>query len=169
MNSTGEAVPTTISSPELGNDPPILRQSTRNVGPPKFYGTRYFIDVVDLPHVTSGLASSPIILGKHGSEKLETTQKEAPLEIVTVESDSYSPDQNTSSSTDECLRIAVDNFDDFMELDSELFTAELETFINFYRNSYSLFTVNVFALLCYFSFFLKFNFYLFCPRYSLDF
>ena len=137
MDSSDEAVPTTISSPKLGNDPPIIRHSTRNVGPPKFYGTRYFIDVVDLPQVTSDLASSPIILGKHGSEKLETTHKEAPLELVTVESDSYSPDQNTSSSTDESLRIAVDNFDDFTELDSELFNAELETFINFYRTCYS--------------------------------
>ena len=131
MDSSDEAVPTTMSPPKLGNDPPIVRQSSRNVGPPKFYGTRYFIDS---PQVTSGLATSPIILGKHGSKKLDTTHKEAPLEIVTVELDSYSPDQNTSSSADESLRIAGDNFDDFTELDSELFNAELETFINFYRN-----------------------------------
>ena len=137
VDSSDEAVPTRLSPPKLGNDPPIIRQSSRNVDPPKFHSTIYFIDVVDLPQVTSGLASSPIILGKHGSEKLDTTHKEVPLEIVTVESDSYSPDQNTSSSTDESLRIAVDNFDDLTELDSELFNAELETFINFYRNCQS--------------------------------
>ena len=78
VDSIDEIVPTTMSPPKLGNDSPIIRQSTRNVGPPKFYGTRYFIDVVDLPQVTSDLASSPIILGKHGSEKWTLPTKRLP-------------------------------------------------------------------------------------------
>ena len=123
-----------MSPPTLGNNPPIFRRSSRNVGPPKLYGMRYFIDVVDLPQVTFGSASNPIILDNNCSEKLDTTHKEAPLEIVTVESDSPSPDQNSSSSKNESLRIAVDIFDDYTELDSELFKAGLENFINFYRN-----------------------------------
>ena len=133
VDSSDQAISTSKSPPKLGNDPPIILRSSRNVGPPKFYGKRYFIDVVDLPQVTSGSASNPIILDNNGSEKLDTTHKEAPFEIVTVESDSSSPDQNSSSSRDESLRIAVDNFDDYTELDSELFNAELENFINCYR------------------------------------
>ena len=134
LDSSDEAVPTTMSPLKLGNDPPIIRRSSRNVGTPKFYGKRYFIDVVDLPQVTSGSASNPIILDKNGSEKLKTTHKEAPLKIVTVESHSSLPNQNTSSSTDESIRIAVDNFHDYTELDSELFNAKLENFKNCYRN-----------------------------------
>ena len=56
------------------------------------------------------------------------------MDLVTVESDPSSPDLHSSSSTDESLRIAVDSFDDNTELDSELFNAELENFINCYRN-----------------------------------
>ena len=84
VDSSYEAVPTTMSPPKLANDSPFIRQSSRNVGQPKFYGTRYFIDVLDLLQGTSGLASSPIILDNNCSEKLDTTHKEAPLVIVTV-------------------------------------------------------------------------------------
>ena len=45
-----------------GNDNnPLLRRSFRNVGPPKFYGKKYFMDVIDQFHETSGSASNPIV------------------------------------------------------------------------------------------------------------
>ena len=37
---------------------PLLRQSKRNVGPPKIYDKLYFIDVIDQLEETSGSASS---------------------------------------------------------------------------------------------------------------
>ena len=75
VDSSDESVPTSKSPPKLSNGPPIIRRSIRNVGPPKFYGKRYFIAVVDLPQMTSGLASNSIILGNNGSKKLDTTHK----------------------------------------------------------------------------------------------
>ena len=135
MDSIDEATPTAEPPTKPGNDPPVIRRSKRNIGPPKFYGKRYFIDVVDLPQeVTSGSASNPIILDNYDSGKRDTNNRETPFEIVTIESDSSSPDQISSSSTDESLRMAVDNFDNHTELDSEIFNAEFENFINCYRN-----------------------------------
>ena len=49
VDSADDSTPTPVSSNKPGNDPPIIRRSSRNVGPPKFYDKRYFIDVVDLP------------------------------------------------------------------------------------------------------------------------
>ena len=51
-----------------------------------------------------------------------------------IDSDSLSPDQISTSSTEKSLRMAVDNFGEHSELDSELFNAELENFLNDYRN-----------------------------------
>ena len=95
MDSSDEAVPTSKSPPKRGNDPPIIRRSRRIEGPPKFYGKRYFIDVADLPQVTPDSASNPITLDNNGREKLDTTHKEAPLEIVNVESNSSPPVQKS--------------------------------------------------------------------------
>ena len=107
VDSADEVISTAPTKP--GNDSHIIRRSSRNVGPPKFYGKRYFKDVVDIPQVTSGSASNPILLDNSDSGKRDTNNRETPLEIVTIESDPTSPDQISSSSTDESLRIAVDN------------------------------------------------------------
>ena len=47
VDSADDSTPTTVPSNKPGNDPPIIRRSRRTVGPPKFYGKRFFIDVVD--------------------------------------------------------------------------------------------------------------------------
>ena len=46
VDSADDSTPTPDSSNEPGNNPPIIRRSSRNVGPPKFYSQRYFIDVL---------------------------------------------------------------------------------------------------------------------------
>ena len=58
----------------------------------------------------------------------------APAELIIIDSDSPSPEQTSVSSTDESLRMSVDNFGEDSELDSELFNAELENFLNEYRS-----------------------------------
>ena len=122
MDLSDEALlPKPKSTPKPGNEPPV-RRSNRNVGPPKFYGKRYFIDVVDEPQVVSGTALNLIVLDNNISQHSNSTHQ----------SDPSSPDLRSSSSMDESLRIAVDNFDN-TNYDSELFNAELENFINCYR------------------------------------
>ena len=51
-----ETTPATGLQTNPGKVSPIIHRSSRNVGPPKFYGKRFFIDVVDLPQATSGSA-----------------------------------------------------------------------------------------------------------------
>ena len=131
VDSSDEALPKPKSTLKPGNEPPV-RRSNRNMGPPKFYGKRY---VVDESQVASGTALNPIALDNNISDYSDLTHLETPLDIVTIQSDHSSPDLHLSSSTDESLRIPVDNFDDNADLDSELFNAELENFINCYRNS----------------------------------
>ena len=58
----------------------------------------------------------------------------APAELILIDSDSTFPEQTSTSSTDESLRMAVDNLGEHSELDSELFNADLENFLNEYRN-----------------------------------
>ena len=53
---------------------------------------------------------------------------------MTIHSNPSSPDPLSTSSTDESLRIAVDNFGDNIDLDSELFNIEFENFVNCYKN-----------------------------------
>ena len=122
------------SSNKPGNDAPTIRRSSRNVGPPKFYGQRYFIDVVDLPQETSGSADNPIVLEIEDNINHEAIDTTTPAEVVIIDSDSPSPDQMSTSSTDESLKMAVENFGEHSELDSELFNTELENFLNDYRN-----------------------------------
>ena len=133
VDSSDETTPATGLQTNPGNVSPIIRRSSRNVGPPKFYGKRFFIDVVDLPQATSGLASNPIILENGHSDKRDHINSETPLEIVTINSESSTPEQISSSSTDESLSMAVDNFEEQSELDNEFFNLELENFINCYR------------------------------------
>ena len=129
VDSADDSTPTPDSSNELSNDPRIIRRSSRNVSPPKFYGQRYFIDVVDFPQETSGSAANPIVLEIEDNINHEANDTTTPAELVIIDSDSPSPDQFSTSSTDESLRMAVDNFGEHSELDSELFNAELENFL----------------------------------------
>ena len=134
VDSADDCTPTPDSSNEPGNVPPIIRRSSRNVRPPKFYGQRYFIDVVDFPQETSGSAANPIVLEIEDNTKHEADNTTTPAEIILIDSDSPSPEQISTSSTDESLRMAVDYFGEHSELDSELFNAELENFLNDYGN-----------------------------------
>ena len=120
VDSADDSTPNTVPSTKPGNDPPIIRRSSRNVGTPKFYGTRFFIDVVDLPQVISGSASSPIVLENGDTNQQDFNNSGTPVELVTIDSDPSSPEQISTSSTDESLRMAIDNFEDHSELDSEL-------------------------------------------------
>ena len=134
VESADDSSTTLDSSNKSGNDPPTIRRSSRNVGPLKFYGQRYFIDVVDLPQETCGSADNPIVLEikdniNHGP--IDTT---TPAELLIIDLDSPSPDQMSTSSTDESLKMAVENFGEHSELENELFNTELENFLNDYRN-----------------------------------
>ena len=64
----------------------------------------------------------------------EADNTNTPAELIQIDSDSPSPEQTSTSATDELLRMAVDNFREHSELDSELFNAELEIFLNDYRS-----------------------------------
>ena len=133
VDSSDETTPATGLQTNPGNVSPIIRRSSRNVGPPKFYGKRFFIDVVDLPQATSGSASNLIILENGHSDKRDHINSETPLEIVTINSESSTPEQISSSSTEESLSKAVDNFEEQSKLDSEFLNLELENFINCYH------------------------------------
>ena len=113
---------------------PTIRRSIGNVGPPKFYGQRYFIDAVDISQEASGSAADPIVIDIDDITTHETVKNTAPAELILLDSNSPSPDQTSTPSTDESLRMEVENFGDHSELDSELFNAELENFLNEYRN-----------------------------------
>ena len=113
---------------------PTIRRSSRNLGPPKFYGQRYFIDAVDKSQEASGSAADPIVIEIDDTTTHETDNNTALAELLLLDSDSPSPDQTSTPSTDESLRMDVENFGDHSELDSELFNVELENFLNEYRN-----------------------------------
>ena len=112
VDSADDSTPNPVSSNKPGNDPPIIRRSSMNVGPPKFYGKRYFIDVVELPQEISGSASNPIVIEIDENIQQEANNSPTPAELVTIDSDSPSSDQTSTSSTDESLRMAIDNFGD---------------------------------------------------------
>ena len=75
VDSIDEVTPTAVLPTKPGSDPPTIRRSSRNVGPPKFYCKRYLIDKSDLPQVNSGLESNPIILGNYNSGKRDNLQQ----------------------------------------------------------------------------------------------
>ena len=134
VDSAEDSSTTLDSSNKLGKDPPTIRRSSKNVEPPKLYVQKYFIDVVDLPQETSGSADNPIVLEIEDNINHEPIDTTTPAELVIIDSDSPSPDQMSTSSTDEPLKMVVENFDEHSELDSELFNTELENFLNDYRN-----------------------------------
>ena len=117
-----------------GKVPPTIRRSSRNVGSAKFYGQRYFIDAVDRSQETSGSAVNPIVIEIDDNTTHDADNTVAPADLILIDSDSPSPEQTSTSSTDESLRMAVDKFGEHSELDSELFNAELGNFLNEYRS-----------------------------------
>ena len=60
--------------------------------------------------------------------------KTTPAEIIVLDSSSSSSNQISTSSTDESLRMELENFGDHSDLDSELFNKELENFLNDYKS-----------------------------------
>ena len=119
-----------------------LKRSSRNVGPPHFYGKRYYIDIIDEFENQPGSANNPISLDEGDSSGSPTlTFRENPSENQTHICDTLpedrepgpaypsSPDQFSIASTDESLRDAVNSFDNYIDLDSEIFNAELEKFM----------------------------------------
>ena len=119
-----------------------LKRSSRNVGPPQLYGKRYYIDIIDEIKNQPGSANNPISLDEGDSSGSSTqTFRENPSDnqahICDIEPEdratgpaySPSPDQISIASTDESLRDAVNSFDNYIDLDSEIFNAELEKFM----------------------------------------
>ena len=70
-------------------------------------------------------------MGNNLNEPSSSSHQYTPVDVVTVLSDPSSPDIHSFSSTDESLRIAIDNYDGNTVLDSELFNAKLENFIRY--------------------------------------
>ena len=114
VDSSHETAPATGLQTNPGNVSPINRRSSKNVGPPKFYGKKFSIGFVDLPQATSGSASKPIILENGHSDKRDYINSKTPLEIVTIDSESSTSEKISSSSTGESLRMAIDNFVNFL-------------------------------------------------------
>ena len=86
VDSADDSTPTTVPSTKLGNDPPIIRRSSRNVGPPKLYCKKFFIDV-DLSQATSGSASNPVVIEIDDSNQQDFNNSGTPVELVTIDSD----------------------------------------------------------------------------------
>ena len=115
-----------------GKISPTIRRSSRNVGPPKFYGQLYFIDAVESVQEASGSAAEPIVI--EIEKPHETINKTNQAELIVLDSNSSSSsDQMSTSSTDESLRMEIANFGDHSDLDSELFNTELENFLKDYK------------------------------------
>ena len=119
-----------------------LRRSSRSVSPPQFYGKRFYIDIIDEIENKPGSANNPISLDEGDSSGSSTqTFRENPSNNQALICDiqpedrapgpaySPSPDQISIASTDESLRDAVNSFDNYIDLDSEIFNAELEKFM----------------------------------------
>ena len=134
IDSAGECTPPLNPTNIPGIVLPTIRHSSRNVGSPTFYGRRYFRDAVDKSQEASGSAADPIVIEIDDITTHETVNNTAPAELILLDSNLPSPDQTSTPSTDESLRMEVENFGDPSELDSELFNAELENFLNEYRN-----------------------------------
>ena len=123
-----------------GNE--LILRSSRNVGPPQFYGKRYYIDIIDELENQPGSAINPISLDEDDNWSSPTqTFRENPLDnqtniCNTLPEDStpdlaytQSPDQFSIASTDDSLRDAVNCFENYIDLGSEIFNAELEKFM----------------------------------------
>ena len=116
-----------------------LRRSSRNVVPPQFYGKSLYIDIIDETDNQPGSAQNPISLDDNDRSGFTTvninensSEKPTPIfSIHTLENTAGSPNSSSTdslsmSSTDQSLRDAVNNFDDFIDFDSKIFKAELE-------------------------------------------
>ena len=116
-----------------------LRRSSRNVGPPQFYGKRFYIDIIDEIKNQPGSANNPISIEEGDSSGSFTqTIRENPSDnqahICDIQPEDRAPgpacspssDQISIASTDESLRDAVNSFDNYIDLDSKIFNAELE-------------------------------------------
>ena len=134
VDSADDCTSTHDPTNKPGKVPSTIRCSSRNVKPPKFYGQRYYIDAVDRSQETSGSAANPIVTEIDDNTTHDADSAVAPAELIMIDSDSPDPKQTSSSSTDELLRMALDTFGEHSELDSELFNAELENFLNEYRS-----------------------------------
>ena len=119
-----------------------LRRSSRNVGPSQFYGKRCYLDIIDEIENQPGSANNPISLDEGDSSGSFTqTIRENPSDnqahICDIQPEDRAPgpacspssDQISIASTDESLRDAVNSFDNYIDLDSEIFNAELEKFM----------------------------------------
>ena len=131
-DSSDECTVLTDPTTKSGKITPTIRRSGRNVGPPKFNGKRYFIDAVDNIQETSGSATDPIVI--EIEEPHTSDNKTTPAELISLDSSSSSSNQISTSSTDESLRMELENFGDHSDLDSELFNKELENFLNDYKS-----------------------------------
>ena len=113
-----------------------LRRSSRNVGPPQFYGKRLHIDIIDENDNQPGSTKNPKPLDENdssGSSSSNITRNPSYIQtpIVNIQSEEGTPGLANSSSsdpifpisTDESLRDAVNSFDNFIVLDSEIFNA----------------------------------------------
>ena len=120
-----------------------LRRSSRNVEPLQFYGKRLYIDIIDEKENQPGSAKNPIPLDENDSSGSFTQiNTKNPSDIQTpifdIQSEectsgsviSSSSEQISLISTDESLRDAVNSFDNYIDLDSEIFNAELEKFMD---------------------------------------
>ena len=119
-----------------------LRRSSRKIGAPQFYGKRLNIDIIDVKDDQPGSALNPISLdedeqtGSIANFNIQIpSDKKTPLYTIhsaenqASASDSSSLDSFSLSSTDQSLREAVNSYNEVDDLDSELFNAELEKFI----------------------------------------
>ena len=119
-----------------------LRCSSRNVGPPQFYGKRLYIDIIDENDNQPSSSKNCIYLDENDSPDSSSTNiTKYPSDIQTpifnIQSEENTSGSANSSSTDpislaftdQSLRVAVISFEDFIDLDSEIFNAELEKFM----------------------------------------
>ena len=119
-----------------------LRRSSRNVGPLHFYGKRLYTDIIDENENQPGSAKNPTPLDKNESSGSSTqiiTKNPSDIQtpIFDIQSEectsgsviSSSSEKISLISTDESLKDAVKSFDNYIDLDSEIFNAELEKFM----------------------------------------
>ena len=119
VDSSDEAPSNQQTSRTPGNDNnPLLRRSFRNVGPPKFYGKKYFMDVIGQFHETSGSASNPIVWDNISyNEPQALLLHETPSDDLTIISDTKLSCNSSPSSTDVSLRMTIHSDNENADLD----------------------------------------------------
>ena len=119
----------------------------RRVGPPQLYRKRLYMDIIDSQDNQPVTASKPITLERHEQSGIDRTTSSSPHsdEKITIfsvffldgnanASDTSSADFLSNSSTDQSLRVSLNNFNETGDLDSDLFNAELENFMENEKN-----------------------------------